>query len=79
LLPPVLHIAIMDTYLFPKGDPRNTNEFFSEYCIMNTKGHRVYSRNFRMEVISLKNIENAAHAKSLADFIREAEIYCNLP
>ncbi len=75
MLPPVLHIAIMDTYLFPKGDPRNTDEFFSEYYIMSTKDHRVYSRNFRMEVVSLKNIENAADKEDPNGVYRWARLF----
>lgn len=39
-LPPVIHIAIMDGDLFPKGDSRNTEDFLSEYYLLNTKNHQ---------------------------------------
>lgn len=58
-LPPVIHIAIMDSDLFPKGDTRNTEDFLSQYYLMNTKNHQIFSRNFHMEVVSLKHLENA--------------------
>lgn len=58
-LPPVIHIAIMDCDLFPRDDPRNTNDFLSEYYIMNAKNHQIFSSNFHMEMVSLKHLENA--------------------
>lgn len=58
-LPPVIHIAIMDCDLFPKGDLRNTDDFLSEYYMMNVENHQIFSGNFHMEVVSLKHLENA--------------------
>lgn len=58
-IPPVIHIAITDCDLFPKGDPRNTEDFLSEYYLTNTENYQKYTGNFHMEVISLKYIENA--------------------
>lgn len=59
MLPPVVHIAIMDKDLFPKGDIRNTEEFLSEYYLINRNNSEIYTGNFHLEVVSLKYLNNA--------------------
>jgi len=49
-LPSVLHIAIMDCDLFPKGDPRNTEGFLREFHLQDTKNHQIYIGNFRLDI-----------------------------
>lgn len=59
VLPPVIHIAIMDKDLFPNGDIRNTGDFLSEYYLTNIKNKHIYTGNFHLEVVSLKYLNNA--------------------
>ncbi len=58
-LPSAIHIAIMDCDLFPKGDPRNTEDFLREFHLQDTKNHQNYTGNFRLDMVSLKYLENA--------------------
>ena len=53
LLKPTYHIGIIDFPLYD-GD----NEFFSEYKILNTENHRVYSEKFAIKVLNLRCINN---------------------
>ena len=54
LLKKTYHIGIIDFPLYD-GD----REFFSEYRIMNTTNHRVYTDKFVMKVLNLRNVDNA--------------------
>ncbi len=59
MLPPVIHIAIMDKDLFPKNDIRNAEDFLSEYYLVNRNNDKIYTGNFHLEVVSLKYLNNA--------------------
>lgn len=58
-LPAVVHIAILNCDLFPAGDPRNTDDFLREFYLQDVKHHQIYTGNFRLDVVSLKYLENA--------------------
>ncbi len=51
---PVTHIGIIDFEIF-----ENDDEFYSEYRLMNRRTRRIYNSKFQLNVLSLKNIENA--------------------
>ncbi len=51
---PVTHVGIIDFDLF-KGD----EEFYAKYRLMNVKSHRIYNSKFQLNVLSLRQIENA--------------------
>ena len=50
---PTIHIGILDFNL-----PHLTPEFYSEFKMMNTKNHEVYSDKFILRVLNLKAIED---------------------
>ena len=52
---PTIQIGILDFNLFPPGE----NEFYAEHMLTNIRTHRIYSRNLRLNVLNLKQIENA--------------------
>ena len=57
---PCIHIGILSKNLFKEDDPRYTDEFYSEYELLNTKTHTVYSDKFSIRVLSLEQLENAS-------------------
>lgn len=73
-LPSVIHIAILDCDLFPKGDPRNTNDFIREFYVQDVKNHQIYTGKFRLDVVSLKYLENADDKKEPNSLYRWARL-----
>ena len=49
-----IHIGILDFTLF-----KDSPEFYAQYQMMNTKTHKIYSNNFQLNVLDLKQIELA--------------------
>ena len=54
LTKPVIHIGILDFTLFP-DEP----EFYASYKMLNVKTHKVYNDKLVLNVLSLKQINNA--------------------
>ena len=50
----VTHIGFLDFDLFPDDD-----EFYSKYMLLNVKTHRIYNDKFRLNVLSLRRVNNA--------------------
>ena len=57
-----IHIGILDFNL-----SHLTPEFYSEFKLMNTKNHEIYSDKFVLRVLNLKSLEDASIAKEPAD------------
>ena len=57
---PCVQISILNGELFQPEDPRYTDAFYSNYLLLDKETGKEYSDKFRIIVISLKNIENAA-------------------
>jgi len=74
-LPPVIHIAIMDSELFPENDQRRTEEFLSEYYLMNPKNRKLYTGKFHLKVVSLKHVENAADKQNPNGIYRWGKLF----
>ncbi len=49
----------MDCELFPKADPRNTEDFLREFYVQDRKHRQIYTGKFRLDVVSLKYLDNA--------------------
>ena len=57
---PCIQIGILNHNLFKPDDPRYTDDFYSEYRMLNTRTHTEYSSKFEIRVLSLKQLENAS-------------------
>lgn len=89
LLKPTYHIGIIDFPLYDGDD-----ELYSEYRIMNTLNHRIYTDKFGINVLNLKHINNpgdtdegiihwakifkAKTLKELEELVGEQEVFKNM-
>lgn len=60
LIKPCIQIGILNRSLFKPEDPRYTDDFYSEYRLLNTINHKEYSSKFEIRVLSLNQLENAS-------------------
>ena len=74
LLLPCVQISILDEEMFPRDDPRYTNEFYSEYYIQNRKTGQIFSDKFSLRMVSLKHLENADNKEELNGLYQWAKI-----
>lgn len=56
-------LGILNNTLFKPDDPRYSDEFYSEYRLLNTLNHKEYSSKFEIRVLSLSQLENASAEK----------------
>lgn len=60
LVKPCIQIGILSRPLFKQDDPRYSDNFYSEYRLLNTTNHKEYSSKFIIKVLSLSQLENAS-------------------
>ena len=67
---PAYHIGILDFWL-----PGKTQEFYSEYLLMNSKNHEIYSSKFGIRVLNLKAIEDDSIVKEPEELYEWAKLF----
>lgn len=60
LIKPCIQIGILSKSLFKPDDPRYSDDFYSEYRLLNIRNHKEYSSKFEIRVLSLNQLENAS-------------------
>lgn len=65
-----IHIGILDFNL-----PNLTPEFYSEYKMMNTKNHEIYSDKFILRVLNLKILDDDSIVKEPSDLYYWAKLF----
>ena len=65
-----IHIGILDFNL-----PNLTPEFYSEYKMMNTKNHEIYSDKFVLHVLNLKALDDGNIVKEPSDLYYWAKLF----
>ena len=70
-LKPTIHIGILDFTLFPDNP-----EFYSEYLLMNTRTHKIYSSKFSIRVLDLTQTETVPEEEKQTDLYYWAKLFC---
>ena len=67
---PAYQISFTDFTLFPDHP-----EFFSSYCMMNSKNHHIYTDKFRLFVVNLRRIDLATYNDKKSGLVSWAEMF----